>query len=96
MSGKSRRRPQRSPLGGYLDRARREFPDYVRPDARCDTTGCTGMVDAGRALTWVDENGVPLTVYVRLCAEHAEAPITDLVKLLPNLPCIDAPYIDLK
>lgn len=94
MSNKSRRTP---PLGGYLQRAQQEFPDYAHPGTPCDVPHCASMVAAGRAVTWISaDDGTPFTVYIRLCIRHSAAPISDLAPLLPGLPSIDVPYLDLR
>jgi hypothetical protein len=67
-----------------------EFPaEYVRTDAKCDVPGCGKKVDAGRTLTYFGPDGKDLTVLIRLCADHINAPVAELAKLLPALPPLD-------
>jgi hypothetical protein len=100
MSNKSKRN-RRSPLGGYIGRARRDFPDYVDKRAPCDVPDCSEPVDGGRTLTWVMGDGTPFTILSRLCAEHIGTRIDDLLKQMPALKRISdaagpAPYMDLR
>lgn len=94
MNRKQRR--QSSPLGGYHDRNRALFPDYVRTGALCDVDGCGAKVTSGRTITRISEDGQHLSVLVRLCRPHADAPIDELLAAMPLLGPVDAPYIDLR
>lgn len=84
MSGKSRKRNP-SPLGGRLDYARRQFPNYMASGAVCDVPDCGVKAEWERALTWYDEDGVPFTVLIKLCRTHGTASFTELQQLLPAL-----------
>jgi hypothetical protein len=74
-----------------------EFPaEYVRADAECDVPGCGKKVEAGRTLTFFGQDRNHLSILIRLCADHINAPVAELAKLLPALPPLDgSPYLDL-
>ncbi len=110
MSSKSKRRPPPQPkLGGYLDRARQMYPDYVTGDSVCDVPDCPkrvkdkidGEYGGGRAITFVADDGDYMSIYIRVCGRHYKTPADELVELLPDLRRMDidqdkVAYIDLR
>jgi hypothetical protein len=74
-------------LAGYGQRARTAEPGYVVAGAPCDVPGCPGRVTGSRTITWVPaRQGDPsLSILIRLCVGHTDAPYDELLRLLPKL-----------
>jgi hypothetical protein len=71
----------------YSQKARSAFPGYVVAGEPCDVPSCTGRVAGSRTITFMPEprEAKPLSILIRLCAKHTDAPYDELLKLLPKL-----------
>jgi hypothetical protein len=74
-------------LLGYGAKARAANPGYVTPGAPCDVPDCPDGVAGSRTITLIPQRQAdkPLSVLIRLCARHTDAPYDELVRLLPKL-----------
>lgn len=74
-------------LPAYSAKARAANPGYVVAGASCDVPACPDGVTGSRTITLIpqDRAAEPLSVLIRLCARHTDAPYDELVELLPKL-----------
>ena len=74
-------------LPGYGAKARTARPGYVAAGAPCDVPACPDGVAGSRTITFIPQRQAdePLSVLIRLCASHTDAPYDELLKLLPKL-----------
>jgi hypothetical protein len=73
----------RRKLTSYGQRARAAVPGYVVPGMPCDIPGCPDGVAGSRTITLIPQRQAdePLSVLIRLCARHTDAPYNELADL---------------